>query len=130
MSKENDLATGSVVLFPVVFVRIFNNKPELIEITSWSMRIFFAGMIMFGGQIACQQAFLALGKAKISLILALLRKVILLVPFTFILPAVMDDKLMGTLMAEPAADIIATLTTVTCFYIFSKKLFINTRKQN
>ncbi|MDO5517326.1 MAG: MATE family efflux transporter [Clostridium sp.] len=120
------IMAGSVVLFPGVFVRMFNDKPELIEITSWSMRIFFAGMTIFGGQIACQQTFLALGKAKISLILALLRKVILLVPFTFILPALMNNKLLGTLVAEPAADIIATLTTVTCFYVFSKKLFRNT----
>lgn len=123
------IMAGSVVLFPGIFVRIFNNKPELIEITSWSMRIFFAGMTIFGGQIACQQTFLALGKAKISLILALLRKVILLVPFTFLLPALMNNKLMGTLMAEPAADILATLTTVTCFYIFSKKLFKSESKQ-
>lgn len=117
------IMAGSVVLFPQIFVRLFNNKPELMEITSWSMRIFFIGMTIFGGQIACQQTFLALGKAKISLILALLRKVILLVPFTFILPALMENKLMATLLAEPAADILATLTTTICFYIFSKKMF-------
>ena len=115
---------GSVVLFPQIFVRLFNNKPELMEITSWSMRIFFIGMTIFGGQIACQQTFLALGKAKISLILALLRKVILLVPFTFILPAFMEDKLMATLLAEPAADILATLTTIVCFYVYYKKIFV------
>ncbi len=115
---------GSVISFPQTFVRLFNNKPELMEITSWSMRIFFIGMTIFGAQIACQQTFLALGKAKISLILALLRKVILLVPFTFILPALMENKLMGTLIAEPVADILATLITTICFYIFSKKNFV------
>ena len=117
------IMAGSVVLFPQIFVRLFNNKPELMEITSWSMRIFFIGMTIFGAQIACQQTFLALGKAKISLILALLRKVILLVPFTFILPALMENKLMATLIAEPVADILATLITTICFYIFSKKMF-------
>ena len=68
------------------------------------------------------KSFLALGKAKISLILALLRKVLLLVPLTFILPVFFENKLLGTLLAEPVADITATLTTVTCFTIFYKKL--------
>lgn len=65
---------------------LFNSDPKLIEMTSWSMRIFFAGIIIFGAQIACQQTFLALGKAKISLVLALLRKIILLIPLIFIFP--------------------------------------------
>lgn len=112
-----------ILVFPQMFVAIFNNKPELVSITSWSMRIFFAGIFVFGAQIACQQTFLALGKAKISLILALLRKVILLVPLIFILPIFFEDKLKATLMAEPIADILATLTTVICFCIFSKKMF-------
>ncbi|MGM9934058.1 MATE family efflux transporter [uncultured Clostridium sp.] len=113
---------GSVLLFPELYVNIFNNKPELVQVTSWCMRIFFAGTLIFGGQIACQQTFLSLGKAKISLILALLRKVLLLVPLTFILPVFFENKLLGTLLAEPVADITATLTTVTCFTIFYKKL--------
>lgn len=113
---------GSVLLFPELYVNIFNNKPELVQVTSWCMRIFFAGTLIFGGQIACQQTFLSLGKAKISLILALLRKVLLLVPLTFILPVFFENKLLGTLLAEPVADITATLTTVTCFIIFYKKL--------
>ena len=112
-----------ILVFPQMFVTIFNNKQELIATTSWSMRIFFAGIFVFGAQIACQQTFLAMGKAKISLILALLRKVILLVPLIFILPIFFEDKLKAALMAEPVADILATLTTVTCFYIFSKKMF-------
>lgn len=113
---------GSVLLFPELYVNIFNNKPELVQVTSWCMRIFFAGTLIFGGQIACQQTFLSLGKAKISLILALLRKVLLLVPLTFILPVFFENKLLGTLLAEPVADITASLTTVTCFTIFYKKL--------
>lgn len=113
---------GSLTLFPEIFVSIFNNKPELIEITSWSIKIFFGGIFLFGAQIACQQTFLALGQAKISVILALLRKVILLVPLVFILPALFDEKLKAVLFAEPIADILAALTTIVCFAFFYKKI--------
>lgn len=114
---------ASLMLFPEVFVGIFNNKPELVEITSWSMRIFFGGIFMFGAQIACQQTFLALGQAKISLIMALLRKIVLLVPLIFILPMFFENKLKAVLFAEPISDIIAALTTITVFIIFYKKTF-------
>ena len=103
-----------LMLFPNLFVSIFNNEPELVAITTWAIRIYFLGIFVFGAQIACQQTFLALGQAKISLFLALLRKVVLLVPLIYILPNLFQDKLMGVLVAEPIADIIATLTTVTC----------------
>lgn len=112
-----------LMIFPNIFVAIFNNKPELVEITTWAIRIYFLGIFVFGAQIACQQTFLALGQAKISLFLALLRKVVLLVPLIYILPNFFQDKLMGVFVAEPIADIIATLTTVTCFMIFYKKKF-------
>ena len=115
---------GALMVFPEVFVGIFNNKPELVEITSWSMRIFFGGIFIFGAQIACQQTFLALGQAKISLIMALLRKVVLLVPLIFILPMFFEDKLKAVLFAEPISDIIAALTTITVFIIFYKKTFV------
>ena len=110
-----------LMLFPNLFVSIFNNEPELVAITTWAIRIYFLGIFVFGAQIACQQTFLALGQAKISLFLALLRKVVLLVPLIYILPNLFQDKLMGVLVAEPIADIIATLTTVTCFMVFYKK---------
>ena len=115
---------AALMVFPEVFVGIFNNKPELVEITSWSMRIFFGGIFIFGAQIACQQTFLALGQAKISLIMALLRKVVLLVPLIFILPMFFGDKLKAVLFAEPISDIIAALTTITVFIIFYKKTFV------
>ena len=112
-------------VFPEFFVNIFNGDQALVEITSWSMRIYFAGMCIFGMQIACQQTFLALGQAKISLFLALLRKMILLVPLIFILPAIMEDGLRAVLLAEPVADVIACLTTTTMFTLFFKKKFSN-----
>lgn len=112
-----------LMVFPKLFVSIFNNEPELVAITTWAIRIYFLGIFVFGAQIACQQTFLALGQAKISLFLALLRKVVLLVPLIYILPSFFQDKLKGVLMAEPIADVIATLTTVTCFMVFYKKKF-------
>ncbi|WP_195429688.1 MATE family efflux transporter [Clostridium sp. D46t1_190503_E9] len=117
---------ASLMIFPEIFVGIFNNKKELVEITSWSMRIFFGGIFMFGAQIACQQTFLALGQAKISLIMALLRKIVLLVPLIFILPILFENKLKAVLFAEPISDIIAALTTITVFIIFYKKTFVKT----
>ncbi|MDZ4994284.1 MATE family efflux transporter [Clostridium perfringens] len=113
---------GALITFPEMFVKIFNsNNPQLMEMTSWSIRIYFAGIGIFGAQVACQQTFLALGQAKISLILALLRKVILLIPFIYILPMIFENKLKGVLMAEPFADIIASVSTIICFAVFYKK---------
>ncbi|MBB6696839.1 MATE family efflux transporter [Clostridium algidicarnis] len=114
-----------LMLFPKVFVSIFNNKPELLQITSMSIRIFFSGILLFGAQIACQQTFLALGQAKISLIMALLRKVVLLIPLIFILPMFFENKLKAVLLAEPIADVLAAITTSICFYIFYKKNLVD-----
>lgn len=114
----------SIMVFPEMFVKIFNNNPELIEITAKSMKIFFFGIFLFGAQIACQQTFLALGQAKNSLILALLRKIFLLVPLIFILPEFFKMnkwKLNATLIAEPISDIVATIITIITFWIFYKK---------
>lgn len=110
---------------PQVFVSIFNNDPELMKITTWSIRIYFAGIFAFGAQTACQQTFLALGKAKVSLLLAILRKIVLLIPLIFIIPLFMQDKMMGTLLAEPVADILAATTTVLTFRIFYKTTLVD-----
>ena len=115
------VATSACLIFPAFFVKIFNSDSQLIEFTTWAMRIYFVGMSIFGIQIACQQTFLALGKAKISLILAMLRKIILLIPLIFILPMFMENKLFAVLLAEPIADILAVASTAICFYNFYKK---------
>ena len=116
-------AVSLLMIFPEFFVKIFSGDIALVEMTSWSMRIYFAGMGIFGMQLSCQQTFLSLGQAKISLFLALLRKMILLVPLIFILPMFISDGLTAVLLAEPIADIIACLTTTTMFVIFFKKNF-------
>ena len=116
------LMWAGLMAMPTVFVKLFNDSPELIQITSWSIKLFFAGIFVLGAQVACQQTFLALGQAKMSLMLALLRKVFLLTPLIFILPAMMkQDQLMATYLAESVADVLAATTTVTCFIIFYRK---------
>ena len=85
------------------------------------MPIFFGGIWAFGAQMACQSAFMALGQAKTSLFLALLRKVILLVPLALLLPRLMGG-VMGIYIAEPIADVLASATTLTLFLRQRKKL--------
>ena len=102
---------GLIMLFPQVFVGMFNNKPELVEITTWALRIYLAAFFLIGIQFACQQTFVALGQAKISLFLALLRKIILLIPLIFILPQFLADKVFAVWLAEPVADVLAAATT-------------------
>ena len=81
------------------------------SIAVWTLRVYAAGMFMLGIQFSCQQTFVALGEAKVSLFLALLRKIILLIPLIFILPNFFTDKVLGVFVAEPAADVLAATTT-------------------
>ena len=116
------LLWAAVQLFPHAFVLIFNNEPELVEFASWALRIYMAVAFVFGAQIACQQTFIALGNAKCSLFLALLRKVILLIPLIYILPHFFADKTFAVFLAEPVADTLAVTTTVTLFFTQFRKL--------
>ncbi|CEI71945.1 MATE family efflux transporter [Romboutsia hominis] len=115
----------ALMIMPEMFVRIFNSDPKLVEITVWSIRIYFVGITIFGIQVACQNTLLALGQAKISLFLALLRKVILLIPLIYILPTFMENKLFAVLLAQPIADITAVITTAICFMVFYKRNLSN-----
>lgn len=123
---------GTVMLFPQVFVSIFNrDSRELFEISVWAMRIYMAGTLILGAQSACQQTFLALGQAKISLFLACLRKVILMIPLIFILPHFFQNKVFGVFLAEPVSDIIAVTVTSTTFAIaFPRILEMGSTKKN
>ena len=104
------------MILPQAFILIFTDQAELIAFTKWAIRIYMAVSVIFGVRISCQQTFIALGNAKTSVFLALLRKVILLIPLIYILPAFMEDKLMAVFLAEPAADVIAVTTTSILFY--------------
>ena len=119
-----------IELFPGMFVAIFTNDPELTELTTWALRIYMAGLVVFGAQIGCQQTFIAFGNSKISAFLAMFRKIIVLIPLIYILPIFMEDNVLAVFLAEPIADIIAVLTTVTLFSIKKKKLLRSMRDQD
>ena len=110
-----------VMLFPQNFIKLFNNNPELVDFASHSLRIYMAVNCVFGAQIACQQTFIALGNAKCSLFLALLRKIILLIPLIYILPQFISNQTNAVFLAEPVADIIAVSCTVTLFTLQFRK---------
>ncbi len=107
-----------IMLFPDFFAGIFTSDAALVEYTSWALKIFLALGFSVGFQISCQQAFMALGQAKISLVMALLRKVILLIPMIFILPNFFADKAFAVFLAEPVSDIIAAAVTTFLFFRF------------
>lgn len=103
------------MLFPQIFIGIFTSDAQLAGYTKWAIHIYMAATLIFGIQIACQQTFIALGNAKVSVFLALLRKVILLIPLIYILPNFFADKTMAVFLAEPVADVIAVTTTAVLF---------------
>ena len=100
---------------PEVFAGLFNRDPRLVGYTAWAMRIYMAGIFALGFQLSCQQSFMALGQAKISLLLACLRKIVLLIPLIFLLPRVLEDPVFGVFLAEPVSDILAAAVTTLTF---------------
>ena len=122
-----------LMLFPKVFAGIFTPDPALKEYTAWALRIFLAGAFSVGFQISCQQAFMALGQAKISLFMACLRKLILLIPLIFILPLFFEsgaDKAFAVFLAEPVSDITAAAVTTITFFVFFRKLLKKSKEES
>lgn len=111
-----------VMLFPQIFAGMFTGDASLIGATVSALRIYMAVSLLLAVQISCQQTFIALGNAKISIFLALLRKVILLIPLIFILPRFIGDKVNAVFLAEPIADVIAVTVTSIIFVSQFKKL--------
>ena len=115
----------ALMAFPNVFAGIFTDNEALVAYTAGAMRIFLAGAFSMGFQNACQQAFVALGQAKTSLLMACLRKILLLIPLIFILPLFFqtgDSKAFAVFLAEPVSDIIAAAVTTITFLSFFRKL--------
>ena len=110
-----------VQLFPRLFALLFSSAPELVSYAAWALRIYMAATGIFGVQIACQQTFIALGNAKTSLFLAILRKIILLIPLIYILPHFFTNKVFAVFLAEPVADFLAVCTTAAMFAVQFKK---------
>lgn len=115
------LIWSMVMLFPQTFAMIFSSDAELIGYTQWALRIYAAAMGIFGAQIACQMTFISLGRAKESILVAVMRKFILLIPLIFLLPRLMANKTMGVYMAEPVADVLAVTFTAVLFYLQFQK---------
>lgn len=107
--------TGTVMLFPGFFAGLFTSDPQLLCLTVTKMPLFLAGLLIFGIQMTCQSTFMGLGKAKISLFIALWRKVILLIPLALILPRFMGVD--GVYWAEPLADGISAVTAGILFVL-------------
>ena len=109
---------------PRLLAGIFTNDTALVDYAAWAIRIFLAASFSVGFQMSCQQAFVALGQAKISLLMACLRKLILLIPLIFLLPLFFSnpaDKAMAVFLAEPVSDFLAaTVTTCTFFRFFHR----------
>ncbi|MEG1875713.1 MAG: MATE family efflux transporter, partial [Angelakisella sp.] len=89
--------------------------PALTQYAVWAVRIYLFGALAMGAQMTCQQTFIAVGQAKSSIFLALLRKIILLIPLIYLLPLFFQNKVLGVFVAEPVADILATSVTVLMF---------------
>ncbi len=113
-----------VMLFPQIFAGMFTPDAELIAFTKTALRIYMAVMFIFGIQISCQMAFNSLGKAVSSIIVAVMRKFVLLIPLIYIMPHIYTvNKAHAVYMAEPVADIIAVSFTAILFsFQFRKAL--------
>ena len=111
------------MLFPRAFVSIFTPVEALISFASWALRIYFSGMVLFGIQIACQMTFVSLGNAPSSVLVAVVRKFVLLLPLIYIVPHLVGDPTLGVYLAEPIADVIAvTFTAILFSFQFKKAL--------
>ncbi len=107
---------GAVMLFPKLFAGMFTSDPTLLEFTGTALRVYLCAMFIFGIQLACQLTFMSLGNAKASILVAVMRKFILLIPLIFIMPAILrGNQTMAVYMAEPIADILAVCFTVVLF---------------
>ena len=116
---------ATLMFVPQIFASMFTSDASLVEYTTWAMRIYMAGIFSVGFQLSCQQSFMALGQAKISLLMACLRKIILLIPLIFILPFFFENKVFAVFLAEPVSDIIAAVVTTTMFLTRFNKILNN-----
>ena len=105
----------TAVFFPGTLARMFGKDAALLALTAKMMPVFLCGIFAVGAQVACQAAFIAMGQAGVSLLLALLRKVLLLIPLVIILPRFFGVE--GVFYAEPAADLLASAFAVTLFAV-------------
>ena len=112
---------GAIMLFPDIFAGIFTPDVSLIDFTAKALRIYCGVLCIFGVQIACQMTFVSTGNAPCSIIVAIVRKFILLLPLIYVIPNIVKDKTMGVYLAEPVADVIAVTFTAILFAVQFRK---------
>lgn len=113
----------AVMLFPGAFAAMFTSQESLMDFTAHVLRIYMACALLFGIQMACQSTFTAIGNAKASITVAVVRKFVLLIPLIYIMPLIFtQDKTSAVYMAEPVADFIAVTFTAILFSILFKKV--------
>lgn len=110
-----------IMIFPQIFAGIFTPDASLIDFTAKALRVYCGAMFLFGIQIACQMTFVSIGNAPCSIIVAIVRKFVLLLPFIYIIPNFVADKTMGVYLAEPAADFLAIAFTSILFAVQFRK---------
>lgn len=132
--------TVLMISVPHRFAGIFTNDERLLNLCAWALPIYIAGGLVFGAQTSFQQSFVSLGQARISLLLACLRKVILLTPLLYIFPVtvarlpiaeMMSKEAVGLVLcprevfaiflAEPVSDVAASVCTTIVFVWFYRK---------
>lgn len=111
-----------MMVFPGTFVSLFTNDPALTEYSVWAARIYMATAFVMAAQNSCQQTFVALGQSRVSMFLALLRKIILLIPLIYILPHFFENKVFAVFLAEPVSDFIAATVTFITFMVQINKI--------
>ena len=108
-------------LFPSLFVQLFANDPELVELASWMLRVYVFGFIIMGANSTFQQTYTSLGFGKRSFFFAFYRKIILLIPLIYFLPNVISNGVLAVVLAEPISDLLTTITNSFSFKSFIKK---------
>jgi len=111
-----------VISLPQVFAGIFSPDEALVEYTAQALRVYCAVLFVMGIQAACQMTFVSLGKAGASILVAVMRKFVLLLPLIYIMPALAQDKVRAVYMAEPVADFLAVSFTVLLFVFSFRKV--------
>ncbi len=113
----------AVMIFPGAFAAMFTSESSLLDFTADALRIYMACALLFGIQMACQSTFTAIGNAKASITVAVVRKFVLLIPLIYIMPLIFtENKTFAVYMAEPVADFIAVTFTAILFTVLFKKV--------
>ena len=119
----------AVMLFPGFFIRIFNDSPALMEMGSWTLRVYLAAFFLMALQMSIQQVFVSVGRAKSAVVVASVRKLVLLVPLIYILPRFFEDKVFAVFLAEPASDFFSVLTATILFLATMRGMLWGKKKE-